>query len=183
MDSLNENNIYHLQKGRVLGEDTSSAVKDVILVGLHSLTEGEKTPLTEYNEAVQHLQRRCSMMSVAEQKLRFQPLSEPTAPATPNPPTNLSPPLENPAATPGEDDGEDMLVDESVEREPEEASEEPNKIKRILDELADGIPEPTLIRLSEEDVTLDMDEVVVDVIDEEDSESSDGDEDSEESSE
>ena len=68
-----------------------------------------------------------------------------------------------------------MLVDESVEREPEEASEEPNEIERILDELADGIPEPTLIRLSEEDVALDMDEVVVDVIDEEDSDSSDGD--------
>jgi hypothetical protein len=122
-------------------------------------------------------------MSVAEQKSRFRPPSEPTAPATPNPPTNPSPPLENPATTPGEDDGEGMLVDESVERGPEEASEEPNEIKRILDELADGIPEPTLVRLSEEDVALDMDEVVVDVIDEEDSESSDGDEDSKESGE
>jgi len=77
-----------------------------------------------------------------------------------------------------------MLVDESVEREPEEASKEPNEIERILDELADGIPEPTLVRLSEEDVALDMDEVVVGVVDEEeDRESSDGDEDSEESGE
>jgi len=163
-----------------LGEDTGGAVKDVILVGLHSLTEGEKTPLTEYNKAVQRLQRRHSMMSVAEQKSWFRPPPEPSAPATPNPPTNPSPPLENPAAAPGEDDGEGMLVDESVEREPEEASEEPNEIERILDELADGIPEPTLIRLSEEDVALDMDEVMVDVIDEE---SSDGDEDSDESGE
>jgi len=98
------------------------------------------------------------------------------------PPTNPSPPLENPAVTPGEDDGEGMLVDESVEREPKKASKEPNEIERILDELADGIPEPTLVRLSEEGVALDMDEVVVDVIDEEDSESPDSDEDSEESS-
>jgi hypothetical protein len=37
--------------------------------------------------------------------------------------------------------------------------------------------------LSEEDVALDMDEIVVDVIDEENSEYSDGDEDSEESGE
>ena len=117
-------------------------------------------------------------MSITEQKLWFWPPPELSAPATPNPPTNPSPPLENPAAAPGEDDGEGMLVDESVEREPKEASKEPNKIKRILDELADGIPEPTLMRLSEEDVTLDMDEVMVDVIDEE---SSDGDEGSDES--
>jgi len=47
MDSLNENNVYRLQKGRVLGEDTGGTVKDVILAGLHSLTEGKKTPLTE----------------------------------------------------------------------------------------------------------------------------------------
>ena len=142
MDSLNENSVYRLQKGRVLGEDTGGAVKDVILAGLHSLSEGEKTPLTEYNQAIQGLQRRRSMMCVAEQKSRFQPPSEPTAPATPNPTTN--PPLENTAVTPGEDDGEGMLVDENVEGE-EEAPEEPNKIERILDELADGIPELTLV--------------------------------------
>ena len=182
MDSLNENNVYRLQKGRVLGEDTGGAVKDVILVGLHSLTEGEKTPLTEYNEAVQRLQRRRSMMSVAEQQSRFQPPSVP-APATPNPPTNPSPPLEIPIAAPSEDDGKGMLVDKSVERESDEASEEPNEIERILDELADGILEPTLVRSSEEDVALDMDEVMVDVIDEEESESSDSGGDSEESGE
>jgi len=67
VESLNENNVYRLQKGRVLGEDTGGAVKDVILVGLHSLTEGEKTPLTEYNEAVKRLQCRRRMTSVAEQ--------------------------------------------------------------------------------------------------------------------
>ena len=53
------------------------------------------------------------------------------------------------------------------------------EIDRIFDELADGVPELTLLRLSEEDVALDMDEVV-DVIDEEEGESSD--DESEESS-
>jgi hypothetical protein len=109
--------------------------------------EGKKNT---YNEAVQRLQCRCSLMCVAEQ-------------------------------TPGEDNSKGMLVDESAEREPKEASEEPNRIEKILDELANGIPELTLVRLSEEDVVLDMDEVMVDVIDEEGSEFSDSDENSEES--
>ncbi|KIM41147.1 hypothetical protein M413DRAFT_72593 [Hebeloma cylindrosporum] len=179
MESLNENNVYRLQKGRVLGEDTGGAVKDVILAGLHSLTEGEKTPLTEYNEAIKRLQRRRSMTSVADQAKSLLPQpSAPSATATPNPKT--TPPLENPASSRGEEDLQDyeaMLVDEN-KGEPEE---EPTEIERILDELADGVPEPTLLRLSEEDVSLDMDEVVVDVIDDEEEESDDGD--SDESSE
>lgn len=75
------------------------------------------TFIAEYNEAVQRLQRRRSMMSVTEQKLRSQPPSEPPAPGNLNPPTNPSPPLENPAATPVGDVGKGMLVDESIERE------------------------------------------------------------------
>lgn len=47
--------------------DTGGAVEDVVLKGLLSLTEGEKTPLTQYNEAIQHLQRRRRITSVAEQ--------------------------------------------------------------------------------------------------------------------
>jgi len=49
MESLNKNNVYQFQKGRISGEEMGGAVKDVILVGLHSLTKGEKAPLTEYN--------------------------------------------------------------------------------------------------------------------------------------
>lgn len=87
-------------------------------------------------------------MSVVEQaSLSQQP--EPTTTATPDPTTR--PPL----ITPGGD-----VQDE---------------IEMILDELADGVAEPTLLRLSEEDVALDMDEVVVDVIDDEEEESDDDD--------
>ena len=57
--------------------------------------------------------------------------------------------------------------------------ERPTKIGQILDELADGVEDTTLLRLSEEDVALDMDEVVVEV--EEQEEPSDDDKDSEES--
>jgi len=102
------------------------------------------------------------MTSIAEQaKLLLQTPPEPTAAATSNPTT--SPPIENPALTPAGGDVQD-------------------EFERILDELADGVPEPTLLRLGEEDVALDMDEVVVDVIDDEEEESS-GDDDSEESNE
>jgi hypothetical protein len=73
--------------------------------------------------------------------------------------------------TTGKDDDKGMLVDENVEGKAKEACEEPNEIERILDELADGIPELTLARLNEH-VALDMDEVVVDVIDEDSEESS-----------
>ena len=55
-------------------------------------------------------------------KPQFQPLSEPTAPVTPNPTTN--PPLKNPA-TPGEDDSKGMLVDQNVEPK----AGEPNEIE------------------------------------------------------
>jgi hypothetical protein len=120
------------------------------------------------------------MTSVAEQaRSLLQTPLEPTAAETSNPTT--SPLLENPALTPaGGDlqDYEDMLVDEN-EGEPEEGLTE---LKRILDELADRVPELTLLRLGEEDVALDMDEVVVDVIDDKEEESSD-DDDSEESNE
>ena len=68
-------------------------------------------------------------------------------------------------------DYEGMSVDENVEED-----ERPTE---ILEELADGVEDTTLLRLSEEDVALDMDEVVVEV--EEQEEPSDDDEDSEES--
>jgi len=69
-------------------------------------------------------------------------------------------------------DYEGMSVDEN-------AAEHPTEIRQILGELADGVEDTTLLRLSEEDVTLDMDEVVMEV--EEQEEPSDDDEASEES--
>ena len=68
-----------------------------------------------------------------------------------------------------------MSVDENEEKEG------PTEIGQILDELGDGFAEPTL-RLSEEDIALDMpvDEVVVEVELEEE-EQSDSDDDSDDS--
>ena len=175
MDSLNDNNVYHLQKGRILGENTGGTVKDVILVGLHSLTEGEKTPLTEYNKTIQQLQCRSGIMSVTKQaKDCLQPLPQPM---TTTAPRSTTPPIESPTAIlAGNDlqDSGDMLVEEST------GDKELTEIDRILNDLADGVPELRLLRLNEEDVALDMVKVVMDDKGEE-SQASD-DDDSEESS-
>ena len=67
-----------------------------------------------------------------------------------------------------------MSVDENEE------DEGPTGIRQILDEVAEGFEDPTLLRwLNEEDVALDMDEVIVEV--EEAEEQSDSDEDDSES--
>ena len=63
MESLDENNIYQIQKGQILDDD-DEPVKDVIKVGLQNLTEGNKNPLSEYNEAFQNLQARWRMKPV-----------------------------------------------------------------------------------------------------------------------
>ena len=57
MESLDENNVYRIKKGRVLDED-DEPIKDVIAVGLQNLVEGNKNPLSEYNEAFRNLQAR-----------------------------------------------------------------------------------------------------------------------------
>jgi len=55
MESLDENNVYQIQKGWVL-DDNNKLVKDVIEIGLQNLTEGNKNPLSKYNEAFRNLQ-------------------------------------------------------------------------------------------------------------------------------
>ena len=156
MESLNENNVYCFTKGRFLGDDTGGAVKDVVLTGLHSLTEGEKTPLTEYNEAIQHLQRRRGIVSVAEQAKNHALMERAT---TAGPSATAGPGVETPTSCIQNEfqDCDSMSVDENEEEEG------PTEIGQILDEVAEGFEDPTLLRLSEEDVALDMDEVIVEV--------------------
>jgi hypothetical protein len=66
MESLDENNVYRIQKGRVLDDD-DELVKDVIEVGLQNLMEGNKNPLSEYNEAFRNLQARQRMKPVVSE--------------------------------------------------------------------------------------------------------------------
>jgi len=80
MESLDENNVYRTQKGRILDDD-DEPVKDVIKVGLQNLTEGNKNPLSEYNEAFQNLQARRRMKPVVTEPRRSQSLSAPQQPS------------------------------------------------------------------------------------------------------
>ena len=151
--------------------------KDVVFTGLHNLTEGEKTPLTDYNKAIQHLQCRRGIMSVAEQvkHMSLQLLSQPTATMGAGPAsTTIDPPIETlPTPMVSMTEGyESMSMDENEE------DEYPTEFGKILNE--PGNKDTTLLRLSEEDVALDMDEVVMEVEEQEEL-SDDDDEDSEES--
>ena len=65
MESIDENNVYWIQKGWVLDDD-DELVEDVIKVGLWNLTEGNKNPLFEYNKAFQNLQARQRMKPVSK---------------------------------------------------------------------------------------------------------------------
>ena len=55
MQSLDENNVYKIQNGRVLDDD-DEPIKDVIATGLRNLVEGNKNLLSEYNEAFRNFQ-------------------------------------------------------------------------------------------------------------------------------
>ena len=56
MESLEEHNVYQIQNGWVLDED-DGPVKDVMGVGLQNLVDGNKNPLSKYNEVFQRVQR------------------------------------------------------------------------------------------------------------------------------
>jgi hypothetical protein len=64
MESLDEHNVYRVQKGRILDDSDGGLVKDVISVGLEGLADGGKNPLWEFNDAFQRLQTRRKMTPV-----------------------------------------------------------------------------------------------------------------------
>ena len=130
------------------------------------------TPLTDYNEAIQHLQRRQGIVSVAEQAKSHVSMRRAT---TQGPSATTGPGVKIPITLAQNEfqDCDSMSVDENEE------DEGPTGIRQILDEVAEGFEDPTFLRLSEEDVALDMDEVIAEV--EEVEEQSDSDEDDSES--
>lgn len=181
MDSLHENNIYEVQPGRIL--DEGDMVKDVIAVGLQHLSEGTKNPLREFNNAFQGLQKRRQMKPVStlaeehltqsdsEASLPHVQSVEPPSSSIPTP-SNISEtaPIST-QVTASEADTGDMSTDS-------DEVEQPNELEVILDDLVYGNIEPTLPRLTEDDVALDMDEVeeVVDVESDESEWETDGEE-------
>ena len=165
MSSLDENDIYQIQKGRTIKEE--DVVKDVIAIGLQNLTTGEKNPISDYNTALKRLQMRRKMTPVTltgmlPGQVPVQPLSA----------TLLKTPPILPVTEVDQDNEEDLLVTEQVSV---------SEVEQILEDLANGVVDETLPRLSEEDVAFDMDEVVVEeeviLDDDDDDDDSDADDD------
>ena len=153
MSSLDEHKVYQIQEGRMVKEE--EVVKDVVGGGLHNLTAGEKNPLNEYNAAFRRLQIRRKMKPVSlaaleghsEQATTHIPTQSPQPPPTPSVTSSIA---SIPAAEGDEEESEEAPV-----------TEETSEIDKILEDVENGVADETLPRLTEDDVALDMDEIVV----------------------
>lgn len=154
MSSLNEHKVYQIQKGRVLDED-DGPVKDVVAVGLQNLTEGTKNPLSEYNDAFKRLQRRRRMKVVSHMHQDGSNASRAVDPEGTTKSTGSRSSLQDDSRSPppSNPDGDN---DSDASDEDQEITED----AQIMGDLFEKVVEPTLPRLSEEDVALDMDEVI-----------------------
>ena len=139
MSSLDENEIYRIKKGRMIKDE--EIVKDVV----------EKNPLSDYNAAFKRLQMRRKMKPVTLTLLQGHSKSANSR----TPPVQDVPP-QTPLDTP-QIPSLPTTEDEEVEIDPEQVSE----VEKILQDIADGVVDETLPRLTEEDVAFDMDEIVV----------------------
>lgn len=187
MSSLAEYKVYELQPGRTL-DDEDKPVKDVIQVGFHNLTEGAKSPLSDFNEAFRRLQERRRMKTVAQMMSEHLP---PPAESTPPSPANQhdveptfpamsatshpSPkPPHNTANKGIEAESDKMEIDEEWWGLPETARmlrEMEDEVIALTSVEAEG-PLPPLV--TEADVSFDMDVELVedDQVDEEESDDS-----------
>ena len=169
MDSLEDYGVYKIQKGRVLGDGTQSRqVPDVVAIGLKNLTDpgGTKSPLSEYNDAFQRLQRRRRMDSI--HLTTDSPNSESTELAQT---TSVS---ESFSLNPIKSDQipSELMIETNCGGDDFDimALEETDELTQILDDLEHGVHDPTLPRWTVDDVAFEMDCVLVS--DDEESDSS-----------
>lgn len=166
MESLDEHSVYQVEKGRVVEDIDGGAVGDAVTEGFNSLVEGgPKAPLAEYNAAFARIQERRKIPPITTETVKQTSndilVAEAHSPPSRTPLTSQSTTIEN-------------------DNEPEE--EPRTELENILEDLENGVVDPTLPCLTEADVALDMDaaEEFVEYIDEssesEDFESSEDDE-------
>ncbi|KAK7033871.1 hypothetical protein R3P38DRAFT_3186109 [Favolaschia claudopus] len=165
MASLDEHEVYVEKEGRVLDDD-EKPVPDVISVGMAALTHGTSTtPLAEFNHQFEVLRARRRLTPVADlldlMDAQQTPAveSEITAANTSAEPDVISP------ARP------EFPSDSEEETDNEDGAEDTDNL------FAES---PTLTRLDEGDVELDMDEVPEWYLDDDDGEAGSGSEDGEE---
>jgi hypothetical protein len=135
-------------------------LNNVVAVGLQNLTSGEKNPISDYNNALKRLQMRRKMTPVTLTMLQGRS-------AGPIPPT---PPVQLPLSAFTALDSETPPILPTTEGD-EDTEEQVSEVEQILQDLANGVVDETLPKLTEEDVAFDMDEVVVEeeeIVDEDD---------------
>jgi len=151
MVSLDDRKVYCLTRGRMLDED--QLVNNVTAVGLEALITGATNPLNEYNGTFQQYQERRRMPPIDID--------------------DMSPPLTPPA------DHYMFTGSHSIPDSDGTASEAPagdhrttdemdggftGELVKILDELGQGLVEPMLGLVGEDDVTLDFEDAFDDEI-------------------
>ena len=152
MSSLNKHKVYHIQKGQMVKEE--EIVKDVVRVGLQSLTAGEKSPLNEYNAAFRRLQQRWKMSPVSLSTLE-RPSKQATALTLETQMLQPQPTATSPIPSIPATEADEEVLEEGL------ASEEATEINKLLEDLENGVVDETLLQLTEDDVAFDMDETVV----------------------
>ncbi|KAF4622416.1 hypothetical protein D9613_009125 [Agrocybe pediades] len=157
MVSLSEHKVYEIQKGRTLDND-DPPVKDILSVGFDNLTVGTKSPLAEYNEAFQRLQRRRRMKPVNPTKDTVS--NEDLGPSQAEQPDRLTNDQGRTQATEG---GEvNLAVGEADDPDIEVAEPPPSELELIMEDLEQGKVDIIFPVMGEEDVALDMDTVDLD---------------------
>ena len=153
MDSLHENEVYHIKKGCTLDDD-DGPVKDVITAGLESLCDGTKNPISEYNNIFTRLQTCCKMKPVIPGSLSA---TRATNISVTHPlPASLDFVTQEPGAPAQMPPSATEAIDDEAHGDVAVAS--------YLDELESSImqdPETMVMVSTAADVNLDMDEVEV----------------------
>jgi hypothetical protein len=159
MASLNDHEVYVEKEGRVLDDD-EKPVPDVISVGIAALTHGASiTPLAEFNQQFDILRERRRLTPVAELLGLINTSGIPRL----TPATNTDLPTDASAEA---DDDEDKFADlPELEAPVDSDNEDEPGVEEDKDLFAES---PTLTRLDEGDVELEMDEIPEWYLDEDD---------------
>lgn len=142
MASLRDHEVYQV-KGRVFAEGDGTPVVDVISSGFEQLASGETNPLSDYNTAFTALQTRSRISPLLASEL------DSTEPSLPDA-TYLCPRAQSPTAS---DHG--STGSEGPNSDSDTSVDEPTDFAHMLNEME--MDRETLLRVSAEDVALDMD--------------------------
>ena len=147
-------------------DDDDEPIKDVIAAGLQSLVEGNKNPLSEYNEAFRNLQTRRKMKPVipgsAKEKTRATELTEDSDTITSHTAMDV----------PQQQEGASELAASRIDFDSEALAEDSDAVGILENE---GPAEFAFATMGADDVALDMDTEFGYITEDESSSESEGD--------